>query len=120
MRGWSWQDDELPDWAHTALVMVIALAFGAPWLWAGLQALVSGQLAPTMGPEFGAWLFGPKTLTGRAARIAGGSLVVLGLVFVSSGLTLTRWAETRQTVRLLPWGLMALELVLCRWAVVER
>ena len=117
---WSRQDDELPDWAHTAAVMVIALAFAAPWLWSGLQALVSGTLEPTMGPEFGAWLFGPTALTGRAARVGGSSLVVLGLVFAAWGLACTRWAEHRRLVRLLPWGLMALDLMLCRWVIASR
>lgn len=116
MNWLSLQDDELPNWAHTAAVLMIATVFALPWLWLGVKAMVTGQLAPTMGPEFGAWLFGAQVLHGRAAWIGGSSLIVLGLVFFSWGVACTRWAEQRRTVRMLPWCLLGLEFVLFRWA----
>ena len=117
MAWWSRQDDELPDGVHAALMMALATALAAPCFWTGLPALVSGSLPPLMGPDFGTWLFGPQTLNGRAARLAGGSLLVLGLVCLAGGLVNTRWAEGRRAPRALFWALVLLDLLLYRWAV---
>jgi len=117
MKWLAWQDDELPDGVHTALVMTLAAALAAPCVWTGLPALLSGSLPPVMGPDFGTWLFGPHALTGRAARLAGSSLLVLGLVCLAGGLATTRWAEGRRGVRGLFWALVALDLLLYLGAV---
>ena len=116
MKWLPWQDDDWPDWAHTAAVMAIASAFALLWLWPGIKALVSGSLPPIMGPNIGVWMFGPQVLTGRATRIGGSALVLLGLVFLSWGVACTRWAEPHRAVRLLPWWLLGLDLLLYRWA----
>ena len=111
------RDDDLPDWAHTSAVMLVSAAFGAPWLWLGLKAVFTARLPATMGPEFGVWLFGQHTLVGRAAVLAGCTLVMLGLAFLALGAAYTRWAESRTAVRVLPWVLLGLALLLYRWTV---
>lgn len=111
------RDDELPDWAHTSAVMLVSGAFGAPWLWLGLKAVFTARLPATMGPDFAVWMFGQKTLIGNAAVLGGLTLVNLGLVFLALGVAYTRWAEGRSVVRLLPWALLVLTLLLYRWTV---
>lgn len=117
MKWLSRRDDDWPDWAHACATMALATALAAPWLWAGLPALFNGTLPPVMGPDFGTWLFGPHTLNGRAARLAGGCLVLLGITWLVGGLACTRWAEGRRSVRWLFWAMLALDLLLYRWAL---
>lgn len=117
MKWLSRQDEELPTWAHTALTLAIASVFAVPLFWYGLGAIATGYLEPMMGPEFGQWWFGNKALMGRAAIIAGWALLDAGLVFLSLGVSFCRWAEGRTIVRLLPWGLLALHVMLYFWAM---
>jgi len=118
MKWLAWQDDELPDGVHTALVMALAVALALPWWWAGLPALISGQLPPLMGPDFGTWVFGPQALTGRAARLGGACLLVLGLAILAWGLRWTRWGEARRATRWAAWSLTAAALALYRWTMI--
>ena len=113
----SLRDEDLPTWAHTTCVMVIAGLFALPLLWMGIHAVWSANLAPTRGPDFGMWMFGGRPLQGLAAVIAGMSLLGLGSTFLALGLSWTRWAEGRRVWRWLPWGLCAISLLLSWWAV---
>jgi len=112
MKWRTWQDDDLSDGVHTALVMALAAVLALPWWWAGLPALINGQLPPLMGPEFGTWVFGPQALTGRAARLGGICLLTLGLAILAWGLRWTRWGEARRGASWAAWGLTAVLLYL--------
>jgi hypothetical protein len=98
-------DERLPTWLHTIVVIVIASVFGIPPLVWGIEAMAAAQL-----PEMRGWdnvIFLSK-LDGNRAFVAGGSLICLGLTFLTLGLGFTRWAQRRAALRLLPWLWLAL------------
>ena len=109
------QDDDLPTWARTTCVLSIVSLFALPLFWSGLRAVMLQSLPPMMGPEFGVWMFGPGELQGRAAVLAGLSLMVFGATFFALGVAHTRWAQDRVMVRRLPWILLVLGVVLYFW-----
>lgn len=116
--GWRWlEDDDLPTWAHTACVLSIVSLFALPLLWSGFKAITLKTLPPMTGPDFGQWMFGQRELHGRVAILAGWSLVSFGATFLALGLAYTRWAEGRFIIRMLPWLLLALDVLLYWWVL---
>ena len=109
-------DDELPPWLHTALLLGLASVFGLPLVWSGAEALLTGTMRPTSGPDVGTWMIGTLPLHGRAARVGGLALIVLGTAFLALGLAWTRWAAERRLLKVAPWGLLALAVLLMAWA----
>lgn len=105
-------DDELPTWLHTTLCIAVVAPFAGFLLWFGLGAIVTGQLAPLPGPDFGQYFFGETAISGRAARVAGVSLSLLGLAFLGLGLSFTRAADEIRLLRLIPFLLLAASLLL--------
>ena len=113
----SLRDEDLPTWLHTTCIMVIAGLFALPLLWTGINALLSASLTPMMGPDFGVWMLGGRSLQGIAAVVAGFSLIGLGSAFLVLGLSWTRWAQGKPLLRWLPWIICAASLLLSWWAV---
>ena len=108
--GWI-QDDELPTWAHTALLMIVVSPFAVLLIWPGSRAVATGVLLPMMGPEFGQWMFGHQELRGHHAVLAGWVLISLGVTFFALGASFSRWAQERLLMRTLPWVLLIFDLV---------
>ncbi len=108
--GWI-QDDELPTWAHTALLMIVVSPFALLLIWPGSRAVATGVLLPMMGPEFGQWMFGHQELRGHHAVLAGWVLISLGVTFFALGASFSRWAQERLLMRTLPWVLLIFDLV---------
>ena len=108
--GWI-QDDDLPTWAHTALLMIVVSPFALLLIWPGSRAVATGVLLPMMGPEFGQWMFGHQELRGHHAVLAGWVLISLGVTFFALGASFSRWAQERLLMRTLPWVLLIFDLV---------
>mgnify|MGYP001010916551 FL=1 len=51
-------------------------------------------------------------MSGRAARVAGVSLLLLGLAFLGLGLSFTRFAAETRLLRVVPFVLLAASLIL--------
>lgn len=100
-------DDELPDWLHTALLVIVVSPFAGFLFWFGVIAMYAGQLEPLSGPEFGQYFFGPETLHGKPARIAGLSLIALGSAFLAIAYRFSRHCSGSTVSRALPWVLLA-------------
>ena len=98
-------DDELPTWLHTTLALLIVSPFALLLIVPGVGAIKDGVLEPMMGPDFGVWLFGHQTLHDHPARLAGWSLVGVGLSFFGIGVSFCRWAQGNSAIRI---GLMLL------------
>ena len=81
-------------------------------MWFGLAAIFTGQLAPLSGPEFGQYFFGETALSGRAARVEGVSLCLLGLAFFGLGFSFTRFAADYRLLRYSPFVLLAASILL--------
>lgn len=86
-------DDELPNWLHTTLTLVIVSPFALLLIVPSIAALRSGILEPTMGSDFGFYLFGDQTLYGHLARRAGWALMALGLSMFAIGINFCRFAQ---------------------------
>lgn len=108
--GWI-QDDDLPTWAHTALLMIVVSPFALLLIWPGSRAVATGVLLPMMGPEFGQWMFWHQELRGHHAVLAGWVLISLGVTFFALGASFSRWAQERLLMRTLPWVLLIFDLV---------
>ena len=108
--GWI-QDNDLPTWAHTALLMIVVSPFAVLLIWPGSRAVATGVLLPMMGPEFGQWMFGHQELRGHHAVLAGWVLTSLGVTFFALGASFSRWAQERLLMRTLPWVLLIFDLV---------
>lgn len=107
-------DHELPDWLHT-LLLAILVSPPVIWLfWFGFSALFSGRLEPLPGPDFGQYFFGPNALLGKPARIAGISLITLGLAYLTIAARFSRFADERKRWRLLPWLLLGVAILLAK------
>ncbi len=117
MTNWSIQDDDLPTWAHTLLLLAVVSPFAALLIWPGLRAVANGVLLPMMGPEFGQWLFGQAALRGNHAVLAGWVLISLGMTFLALGAAFSRWAEDRPLLRALPWGLLVFDAAFYYYAL---
>lgn len=108
-NGWI-QDDDLPTWAHTALLMMVVSPFAILLIWPGSRAVATGVLLPMMGPEFGQWMFGNKELRGDHAVLAGWVLISLGVTFLALGASYSRWAQERLLLRAMPWVLLIFDI----------
>lgn len=108
-------DEALPTWLHTTLLLLIVSPFSLYLLWLGVQAIAAGHLEPLSGPEFGQTFFGLVALTGKAARVAGFSLVVLGCAFIALAVGYMRIAKENTFLRALPWALVAAFAGLSFW-----
>lgn len=108
-------DDELPTWLHSLLLALVSLPFSGFLLWFGCGALFSGRLEPVEGPDFGQFFFGPTALAGKAARIAGLSLIAAGASFLAIAYRFSRFSDEGLRARLLPWILLAVSVMLS-WA----
>ena len=104
------QDDDLPTWAHTALLMIVVSPFALLLIWFGSRAVTTGILFPMTGPEIGQWMFGNQKLLGDHAVLAGWVLISLGCTFFVLGASFTRWAQERLLIRALPWILLTLDM----------
>ena len=82
----------------------------------GISAIASGYLDPLSGPELGQYFFGNVALVGKAAKLAGVSLIVLGFGFVALAVQFSRLAIAKLLARtLLPWVLIAIHIGLSFW-----
>ncbi|MES2878779.1 MAG: hypothetical protein V4713_10190 [Pseudomonadota bacterium] len=108
-------DEELPTWLHSLLLILVVSPFAAYLFWFGLSAITTAHLDPLSGPEFGQFFFGPSPLQGKAARVAGFSLLTFGGSFVAIALKFSRMAGENKLVHLLPWILLALSQILSLW-----
>ena len=100
MHNWRISDDELPTWLHTTLTLLLASPFALLLILPGVAAIRESILEPFMGPEFGQFFFGNQTLHDHAARLAGWSLVMIGLSFFGIGIGFTRWAQGNSLIRI--------------------
>jgi hypothetical protein len=113
-------DDELPTWLHTMLLILIVSPFSAYLFWFGVSAITTGHLDPLSGPEFGQFFFGPSPLQGKAARVAGFSLIAFGGSFLAIAFKFSRLAQENKLSRLLPWILLAISEILSLWVKSMR
>jgi hypothetical protein len=113
-------DDELPTWLHSLLLVLVVAPFAAPLCWWGLQAIATAHLEPLSGPDFGQFFFGPAALDGEPARVAGLSLVAQGCAFFALAAGFSRLACARVLLRALPWGLIAISVLLSLWVKAHR
>lgn len=108
-------DDELPTWLHTLLLILVVSPFAGFLLWFGIGAIASAHLDPLSGPEFGQYFFGDSPLQGKAARVAGLSLVAFGASFLAIAFRFSRMSGESPSSRLLPWALLAVSVILSFW-----
>lgn len=109
-------DESLPTWLHTLLLFLIVSPFFVFLFVEGISAIASAQLEPLSGPEFGQYFFGDVTLVGKAAKIAGVALIVLGFGFVAIAVQFSRLAMAEFVARtFLPWLLIAVHIGLSFW-----
>ena len=108
-------DESLPTWLHTALLILIVSPFSVFLLWSGVRAIGTKHLEPLSGPEFGQFFFGPSPLQGKAALVAGLSLVVLACAFAALAVRFSRLAHENVVLRWLPWVLIAVSGALSFW-----
>ncbi|WP_428827327.1 hypothetical protein ACLIKD_04410 [Azonexus sp. IMCC34842] len=109
-------DEALPTWLHTLLLILIVSPFAGFLFWFGVSAITSAHLDPLSGPEFGQFFFGPSPLEGKAARVAGVSLIAFGGSFMAIAFRFSRLAGDNRLPRLLPWILLAISQILSLWA----
>lgn len=109
-------DDALPTWLHTLLLVLVVSPFAGFLFWFGIGAIATAHLDPLSGPEFGQLFFGSSPLQGKAARVAGLSLLAFGGSFVAIAFKFSRLAGESRFSRLLPWVLLAIS-VLLSWLV---
>jgi fatty acid desaturase len=105
-------DEALPTWLHSLLLLLVVSPFALFLFWHGFHAISTAQLDPLSGPEFGQFFFGSSPLQGKAARIAGCSLVALGGAFVALAVQFSRLLQGSSLLRWLPWALVALSVAL--------
>jgi len=109
-------DDSLPTWLHTLLVFLIVSPFFIFFFLQGVGAIASGRLEPLSGPELGQYFFGSVTLVGKAAKIAGVSLLALSFGFVALAVQFSRLVIAKLVTRtLLPWVLIVIHIGLSFW-----
>ncbi|MCQ9375691.1 MULTISPECIES: hypothetical protein [unclassified Methyloversatilis] len=109
-------DEELPTWLHTLLLILVVLPFAGFLFWFGVSAIASAQLDPLSGPEFGQFFFGSSPLQGKAARVAGFSLLAFGSSFIAIAFRFSRLAGESHFSRRLPWILLVISVMLS-WCV---
>ena len=105
-------DDSLPTWLHTLACFVVVSLFGVPLIWWGSEAILFRHLEPVSGPEIGQYFFGSAALEGKAAVWAGWSLIMFGAAFFALGARFTRAGRENAVLRLLPWVLIAVSVLL--------
>ena len=109
-------DESLPTWLHTLLLLLIVSPLFIFLFFKGISAIASGHLEPLSGPEFGQYFFGNATLVGKAAKLAGVSLIVLAFGFIALAVQFSRLAIANLLARtLLPWVLVAIHIGLSFW-----
>lgn len=108
-------DDSLPTWLHTLLCIIVVAPFAGFLLRFGFAALFTAHLNPLPGPDIGQYFFGNKTLIGSSARLAGVSLLFLGIACITLGLSFTRPGQDYPRLRQAPWVLLAMGVLLMFW-----
>jgi hypothetical protein len=108
-------DESLPTWLHSALLILIVSPFSVFLLWTGVHAIGNKHLEPLSGPDLGQFFFGPLPLEGKAATVAGLSLVVLSCAFGAFAAQFSRLAPGNVVLRWLPWVLIAASEALSFW-----
>jgi hypothetical protein len=108
-------DESLPTWLHTLLLLLVVSPFSGFLLWRGVHAVTTAHMEPLSGPDFGEFFFGPAALHGKAARVAGGSLILLGCAFFALAFNYSRLAQGNKVLCLLPWVLLAMSVVMLFW-----
>lgn len=78
--------------------------------------MVSGNLNPLPGPDFGQFFFGQAPLHGGIARLAGFALIILSMAFAALAASYSRFANQNKTFKVLPWVLIAF-FILCAFFV---
>lgn len=104
-------DEALPTWLHTVLCLAVVAPLAGFLFWFGLVAIATATLEPLPGPGMGQYFFGETAITGRKARLAGATLLLLGTTFLSLGISFTRFAEERSILRFIPWMLLFVSLL---------
>lgn len=108
-------DDSLPTWLHTLLLFLVVAPFSIFLFWHGGHAITTAHLAPLAGPEFGQFFFGPAAIHGKAARVAGISLIMLGFAFIAIAFNYSRLVQINKALWLLPWFLIAQYVAMSFW-----
>ena len=109
-------DESLPTWLHTLLLLLIVSPFFIFFFFQGISAIANGYLDPLSGPEFGQYFFGNVALVGKAAKLAGVSLIVLAFGFVALAVQFSRLAIANLLARtLLPWVFIIIHIGLSFW-----
>ena len=111
-------NESLPTWLHTLLLLLVVSPFSGFLLWRGVHAVTTAHMEPLSGPDFGQFFFGPAAIHGKAARVAGVSLILLGCAFVALALNYSRLAQGNKVLRLLPWALVAISVTLLFWVAL--
>lgn len=109
VNGWM-QDDDLPNWGHTVLLIIIVSPFALLLIFPGVRAVATGILPPMAGPELGQWMFGQQELRDDQAVLAGWVLISFGLTFLSLAAAFSRWAQDILVLRALPWVLAVFDI----------
>jgi hypothetical protein len=108
-------DASLPTWLHTLLLLLVVSPLSGFLLWRGVHAVTTAQMEPLRGPDLGEFFFGPVALHGKAARVAGVSLILLGCALVALALNYSRLARVNKVLRSLPWVLVAISVGMLFW-----
>jgi hypothetical protein len=108
-------DESLPTWLHTLLCILVVSPFAGFLLWHGVHAIATAHLEPLSGPSLGQLFFGPVAINGKAAKVAGVSLIALGCAFVAFGFSYSRLVQGNKFLRLLPWVLLAAYIAISIW-----
>ena len=103
------QDEELPTWLHTALLVIVVAPFSGFLLFHGVRAIFSSHLPEIMGPDFGIPLI-RAPLFGSHAIVAGIGLLFLSSSFLGMAYTYSRFCSGHWPAKVLPWVLLAIGL----------
>ena len=108
-------DESLPTWLHTTLLLLTVLPFSVFLFWNGISAINTAHLEPLGGPELGQFFFGNVAIFGKAARMAGVSLILLSCAFIALAFNYSRLEYGSKILHLVPWVLLAVYIVMSFW-----
>ena len=108
-------DASLPTWLHTVLLFLILAPFFVFLFWHGISAMHTAHLEPLGGPELGEFFFGNRAIFGKAAILAGASLILLGCAFIALAIQFSRLVYASAIPRILPWIFVAAYIAMSFW-----
>ena len=108
-------DESLPTWLHTTLLLLTVLPISVFLFWNGISAINTAHLEPLGGSELGQFFFGNVAIFGKAARMAGVSLILLSCAFIALAIQFSRLVYAGAVPRILPWVLVAAYVALSFW-----